>query len=54
VFGGKIGIPELAIIFGIALLIYGPKLASLGKSLGEGIRGFKSALEDTDSPARKS
>ena len=54
-FGGKIGIPELAIIFGIALLIFGPsKLATLGKSLGEGIRGFKSALDDNDSPARKS
>jgi sec-independent protein translocase protein TatA len=54
-FAGKIGLPELAIVFGIALLIFGPsKLASLGKSLGEGIRGFKSAVGDNESQARKS
>jgi len=54
-FGGKIGIPELLIVFAVAMLIFGPsKLASLGKSLGEGIRGFKSALEDTHSSVRKS
>jgi sec-independent protein translocase protein TatA len=54
-FGGKIGIPELLIIFAIAMLIFGPsKLAGLGKSLGEGIRGFKSAMNDGDSPTPKS
>jgi TatA/E family protein of Tat protein translocase len=43
-FAGKIGIPELLIVLVIALLIFGPsKISSLGKSLGEGIRGFKSA-----------
>jgi sec-independent protein translocase protein TatA len=47
--GGKIGIPELLIVFAIAMLIFGPsKLAGLGKSLGEGIRGFKSALDDRE------
>jgi sec-independent protein translocase protein TatA len=52
--GGKIGIPELLIIFAIAMLIFGPsKLAGLGKSLGEGIRGFKSALQDHESWAGK-
>ncbi|MGC2193901.1 MAG: twin-arginine translocase TatA/TatE family subunit [Terriglobales bacterium] len=52
--GGKIGIPELLIVFVIALFIFGPsKLAGLGKSLGEGIRGFKSALDDRESPVRK-
>ncbi|MGE5109698.1 MAG: twin-arginine translocase TatA/TatE family subunit [Acidobacteriaceae bacterium] len=46
---GKLGVPELLIIFGIALLIFGPrKIGELGKGLGEGIRGFKSALSDTD------
>jgi sec-independent protein translocase protein TatA len=49
-FAGKIGVPELLIVFVIALLIFGPsKLSSLGKSLGEGIRGFKSALDGDDS-----
>lgn len=47
---GKLGVPELLIIFGIALLIFGPrKIGELGKGLGEGIRGFKSALSDDDS-----
>ena len=48
-FGGKIGGPELIILFAIALLIFGPgKLAGLGKSLGEGIRGFKSAMSNPE------
>ena len=55
VFGGKIGLPELAIVFAIALLIFGPsKLAGLGKSLGEGIRGFKSAMDEGPADDRKS
>jgi sec-independent protein translocase protein TatA len=53
-FGGKVGIPELLIVLGIALLIFGPsKLAGLGKSLGEGIRGFKSALDEKEPGGRK-
>ena len=37
---------HLLIIAGIALLIFGPKkLPELGKGLGEGIRGFKSAMK---------
>jgi sec-independent protein translocase protein TatA len=52
-FGGKIGGPELLILFAIAMLIFGPsKLAGLGKSLGEGIRGFKSAMNDPDTPKK--
>jgi len=48
-FGGKIGLPELLVVAAIALLIFGPsKLADLGKSLGEGIKGFKSAIKDGD------
>ncbi len=46
-FGGKIGLPELAVIVFIALLIFGPKkLGELGKGLGEGIRNFKSSMND--------
>ena len=36
---------HLLVIFGIALLVFGPKkLPELGKGIGEGIRGFKSQL----------
>lgn len=46
---GKLGMPELLIIAFIALLIFGPsKIGSLGKSLGEGIRGFKDAIKPED------
>jgi sec-independent protein translocase protein TatA len=38
---------HLLVIFGIALLVFGPKkLPELGKGIGEGIRGFKSAMTD--------
>ena len=44
---------HLIIIGGIALLIFGPKkLPELGKGMGEGIRGFKAAMQaKEDSPA---
>ena len=52
---GKLGAPELIIIFAIAMLIFGPsKLAGLGKGLGEGIRSFKSSLGDSESTTKKS
>jgi sec-independent protein translocase protein TatA len=44
---GKLGLPELLVILVVALFIFGPrKLGELGKGLGDGIRGFKSALRD--------
>jgi sec-independent protein translocase protein TatA len=46
---GELGVPELLVIFGIALLLFGPKkIGELGKGLGDGIRNFKSALRDDD------
>lgn len=46
---GKLGTPELVIIFAVALLIFGPrKIGELGKGLGDGIRSFKSAIKDEE------
>ena len=40
---------HLLLIFGIALLVFGPKkLPELGKGVGEGIRGFKEAMKAED------
>ncbi len=51
---GKLGLPEILIILAIALLIFGPgRLSELGKGLGEGIRNFKSAVKDGETPAEK-
>jgi sec-independent protein translocase protein TatA len=42
-----LGFPELMVVLIIALVLFGPsKLPTLGKSLGEAIRGFKKGLED--------
>jgi len=44
---GPIGMPELIVIFLVALLVFGPrKLPELGKSLGKGLAEFKRASDD--------
>ncbi len=44
---GSIGMPELIIIFVIALIIFGPrKLPELGRSLGKSIGEFRRASND--------
>jgi sec-independent protein translocase protein TatA len=46
---------HLMVIAGLALLIFGPKkLPELGKGLGDGIRGFKSAMaaKEDSSPSQ--
>ena len=45
---------HLLVIFGIALLVFGPKkLPELGKGIGEGIRGLKAAMKEHDEPSDK-
>ncbi len=42
-----LGLPELIVIFVIALIVFGPKkLPELGKALGKGIAEFKRATEE--------
>jgi sec-independent protein translocase protein TatA len=45
---------HLLVIAGIAMLVFGPKkLPELGKGIGEGIRGFKEAVnKHEEEPAR--
>jgi sec-independent protein translocase protein TatA len=45
-----IGLPEMAVIFTIALLVFGPKkLPEIGRSVGKAIRGFQDASRDFES-----
>lgn len=47
---GQLGMWEIAAIFIVALLVFGPKkLPELGKSLGKGLREFKRATNDLKS-----
>lgn len=53
-FGGKVGVMEVLILLAIVLLIWGPgRLAELGKSMGEGIRNFKSSVKDGEKEPEK-
>ena len=48
VFG--IGLPEMAIIFIVALLVFGPKkLPEIGRSLGKAMRSFQDATKEFES-----
>ena len=48
---GSLGMPELIVIFVVALVVFGPsKLPELGKSLGEAIRGFRKSVSEADKP----
>ena len=44
---GSLGIPELLLIFIVALLVFGPKrLPEIGRTLGKALNEFKKATDD--------
>lgn len=50
----NLGVPEIILILVVALLFFGPsRLPSLGKSVGEAIRGFKKGLSGINSDEEK-
>ncbi len=49
-----IGLPEMAVIGILALLIFGPKkLPEIGRSLGKAIRGFQDATKEFESEFKR-
>ncbi|WP_427159013.1 TatA/E family twin arginine-targeting protein translocase [Aliinostoc sp. HNIBRCY26] len=49
-----IGLPEMALIMVVALLVFGPKkLPEIGKSLGKAIRGFQEASNEFQSEFKR-
>ncbi|MBE9174399.1 TatA/E family twin arginine-targeting protein translocase [Synechocystis salina LEGE 06155] len=49
-----IGLPELGLIFVIALLVFGPKkLPEVGRSLGKALRGFQEASKEFETELKR-
>ena len=49
-----IGLPEMAVIMVLALLVFGPKkLPEIGRSLGKAIRGFQEASKEFETEFKR-
>jgi sec-independent protein translocase protein TatA len=49
-----IGLPEMALIMVVALLVFGPKkLPEIGRSLGKAIRGFQEASKEFETEFKR-
>ena len=49
-----IGLPELAVVLVLALVIFGPgKLPEVGKAIGKSIKEFKSASKEVKEQSEK-
>jgi len=49
-----VGLPEMALIFVVALLVFGPKkLPEIGRSLGKAIRGFQEASKEFENEFKR-
>ena len=49
-----IGLPEMAVIMVLALLVFGPKkLPEIGRSMGKAIRGFQDASKDFEAEFKR-
>lgn len=50
---GPIGLPEMLIILVIIMLIFGAsRLPEIGKGIGQGIKNFKSSVNQADSETK--
>lgn len=50
-----IGLPEMAVILVIALLVFGPKkLPEIGRSLGKALKGFQDASKEFETELKRS
>ena len=49
-----VGLPEMAVIGAVALLVFGPKrLPELGRTLGKTLKGFQSATKEFEREINK-
>ncbi|MCK9526458.1 MAG: twin-arginine translocase TatA/TatE family subunit [Limnochordia bacterium] len=52
---GRIGTPELLLLLGVLLVVFGPsKLPEIGRTIGSAIGGFKKEIKGDDAEVNES